>query len=256
MSEAGSISPEKPTDVNRVIQYLHKIAPVFFEKRILPASEDDLQRLQEIAVRPLPKYHHDFLLAMGNTKQGVLDPFLNGRAFHIEMLIWGYQDLKDYGVCMPQEVSIFEASNNYSEYLFLKQNKNPKQPPEVGHLDFDKSEFYSHQNKSLEEYLLSFAFTFRIAQFEHIRAFQIKQQIALETCLAILQQMSFVPLFQIPFDRTCLEGPLGVVIVFSDGSGQLASHHLLSLNKICKALKSDVDISITLPPSRLFASNY
>ena len=97
--------------VERLVRYLHSLAPDYFGAGLEPATEADLARLEAAASKPVVGYHRAFLLAMGNTKPGAVDPFLNGRVFNIDELIRAYPDLVGYGLTVAPDIMATSSSS-------------------------------------------------------------------------------------------------------------------------------------------------
>ena len=246
----------RSTDIQSLILYLREIAPDFFAAHMRPASPEDLAHLEVAASRTLPGYHRDMLLAMGHTPTDALNPFLNGRGFSIEELITGYADLAEYGANMSQQISLFSTADSFSEFLFLRQTEDSMGSPVLGSLDLDSGEFLPHHIGTLEHYLVSFAFAFRLAQFDHVRTFAPRRHSDPDPALAVLHRMGLAPVFEIAQGRTCMEGNQMAAVVHFDGSGQVASNDRRVLLDLCELLDDHADSESKPSPDRLVAPKH
>jgi hypothetical protein len=237
--------------IERLERYLMNLAPGFFSDRIKPASEEDLARLEEAAGRSIVGYHREFLLTMGNTETGALDPFLNGRAFNVQELLRAYPDLHGYGLRLAPEISVFSAPESFADFEFIRTSGPPFEQT-VGMLDFETGRFIPDAFAPLEDYVLKFAFTFRVAQLDHVRAFSPRVPKERTRCCATLARKGLVPVFRFANDTECLEGGPWAAVVYHDGSGHVASDDRVALLDLCGVLEDEADMEIR-PVPKLFA---
>lgn len=236
----------------RLTSYLLSIAPEHFSAGIEPATEADIAALEATSGRPSLGYHRAFLLAMGNTPAGALDPFLNGRVFNIEALKVGYRDLAGSGLELPADLTLFSAPDSYSEFEFVRSRGAPDVEQEIGTLDFDSLEFTPERVGKLEDYVLKFAFTFRMGQFDHIRTFVPRSRWEPGPCQQVLAGKGMSPVFQFADGTTCYEGGPWAAVVYYDGSGDVASDDRAALFGLCGELEDLADCEI-FPRPRLEA---
>ncbi len=239
--------------IDRLLQYLVALAPEFFGARIKPATQEEVDRLAAAAMRPLPPYHRDFLLAFGNTPTDAIDPFLNGRAFNIGALSRGYERLARCGANIPEDVSIFSAPEYLDEFEFLQSQDDREAQVLIGTVNFDSGEFFPDEVSVLEDHLLEFAFTFRIAQLDHVLDFVPRSDMSPDPGLQVMARMGLAPVFRLSAGVTCLEGGPWASVIFSDGSGHIASDDHRALLEICELLADQADMEIKPRPNPLTA---
>lgn len=233
--------------------YLLKLAPEFFGSRLRPARLGDIEHLQAKAMRPLPRYHRDFLHIAGGTPANSLDPFLNGRHFNIDAILGGYELLTQYDLMIPEQISIFSASEDIDQFQFLYQEHDDQSPLRLVTLDLDSGEFIPDELETLQNYLLDFAFAFRVAQLDHIRNFSPRGDRRAAPGLTLMHRMGLSPVFHLPPQQTCLEGGPWASVIFRDGSGHIASDDLQALLEICELLDEHAGMEIKPRPHRLIA---
>jgi hypothetical protein len=238
--------------MERLTRYLMSLAPEHFGAGIEPATEEDLARLEAVAGRPIIGYHRQFLLTMGNTKPGALDPFLNGRVFNVDELCRAYPDLEGYGLGLAPEISIFSAPEAFGDFEFIRTHEDLAIEQEFGILDFETGRFLPDSVGTLENWVLKFAFTFRVGQLDHVRGFVPRRRWEPGPCLEVLARKNLGLVFEFPDGTRCYEGGPWAVVVHHDGSGHAASDDRVALLDLCGALEDLADTEIQ-PRPRLAA---
>lgn len=210
--------------VAETIDYLRGLAPDFFGKRIRPATDADIARLEHAARQPMSEGHRAFLRAMGNTPATVLNPFLHDQDFSIDALVSEYEELREMGIENQQGTVYFSASNVSGATIFLRHGATLSDDPEVGSVSSTDEKFTPYPEGYFEPFLERAAFVFRSWQLEyalHLAPSFNKKTRSFEghpkQCREALDELDFPVVFAGP-SVECREKDDIAVLLHGDGS--------------------------------------
>lgn len=251
--------------IEEIVDYLTTLAPRFFLERMKGASDREISDLEKTANRTFCKSYYAFLKKMGNTQAELLDPFLNGRDFHIKTIKSNYQELHaakdEEGPPLPDSIIYFSSTEKSGEEIFLRQPLDPDEDPEIGSLDWETGEFYLKSIKTFENWLFSFAFTFRLAQLDYMLEFKApwneKEQVWMgqpSRYLEIMNGLGFQVKFKFPDGFVCHEREdIAITTHIESTSGCIASNDEAGLKKVISLLAHHLKIEPYIVPDRFHA---
>ncbi|MEX1367775.1 MAG: hypothetical protein AB1Z98_31895 [Nannocystaceae bacterium] len=246
-----------------LVAYLHGLAPAFFAERMRGAPPEDIARLESLVGFRLSDNHREFLLSMGATPAGALNPFLNDRDYSVARLIEEYEAMTSSQDIWPDRVVLFSSSEILGSTIFLRQGEDLAQDPEIGDLSYEprqapageptlegpagahgwEGRFLVHEERRLMSWLRWFAFTFRESQLEHHVWFNppfvaAEQRWAGDAARgrAIFGELGFPTVFELESDTWCMDRGDVAVTSNADGSGSLAGDDANELKKIAAVL--------------------
>ncbi|MDC0675875.1 SMI1/KNR4 family protein [Nannocystis radixulma] len=248
--------------IQELTGYLRMLAPKFFSERMRGASVSEIDRLELAAGTPLSEEHREFLRLMGATPIQALNPFLNDRDFCVETLLEAYAQRVDANEPLPPRIVYFSSSDILGETIFLRNGNEPGDDSEIGDLryvsdDYTAPEFVPDFYSRFAGFLQSFAFGFRMDQFEHQVAFRSPWDDERErwegdptTCGRVLASLALQPTFSIAGKKWCLDRGDVVASYYHDGSGRLAGDDMTELQKIADVLDDHLRLTFSLVGGR------
>ena len=251
--------------IEELLKYLMRLAPSFFSSRMRGASPEEIAELEKIANRHFCDSYRAFLSVMGRTPAQALNPFLNDRDFEIDTIKRAYEEARERvmedGLFLPDSVIFFSASDILGENIFLRQPTKPDGDLEIGDLRWVTGEFIIWSNKTLENWLFSLSFWFRLAQLDHLREFcapwSEKDQTwkgQPERYLEIMANLGFKIVFEFPNGFVCHErGDMAAIAHTASTSGDIACDDVKELERISAILADNLNLSLSYVPDRLRA---
>lgn len=219
------------------------------------ASAGDIARLEDAAKTPLSDSHREFLTIIGSTPVQALNPFLNDCDYCIDTLVAAYAIHEEAKEPLPSGIVYFSSSDIAGSNIFLRHGKTPASEPEIGDIRFETEEFICKRIGRFESWLRWSAFEFQIGQKAH--EFDLKPPWDETTrrwlgepdrCWNLLEQMGFRLIFSLDNGTRCGDNGKVAAMIYSDGSGSLASDEIQHLWRLRDALKKHLTITIKPEP--------
>lgn len=253
-------------EVQDIVDYLRTLAPVFFVERMRGASEQEINRLEQIA-GTLADSHKEFLRHFGATPATALNPLMNDRDFAVATLVRDYTE-PPMGK-LPPGVVMFSSSDILGEVIYLRNGQTPGDEPEIGDLSFeeDRTEmwmgrFVPRTQSLFHSWLRWNAFEFRASQPEYSLSFRarwnVEKSVWESDASAILQtfvEIGLLPLFDLLDGFRCFDRGDVVSSLQTDGSGRLVGDDLSELERIRDRLleRTFLEFHLNSPSERMFA---
>lgn len=246
-------------DINELAEYLRALSPNFFNERIVGASEEEINLLEEVARTRFTDIHREFLRVFGGTQSQELNPFLNDRDFCVETLLKAYAGHNEADEPLPDGIDYFSSTDESN--IFLRHAEKLNMEPELGNLVPETNEFVKYD--MFGSWLHGFAFTFRISQPVYQLALKpvwdkhLKRWLGEPEMLCkLLKQLDFKLIFTLEGDVNCLDRGDVAAIIYADGSGRLAGDNLGNLLEIHKLLNKHSQVSYFQPQEgeRMYAA--